>query len=105
MRKGVRHKPNLRVSTVTGPKQVDDALSGIQRGIFTFAEGQDMGRRRLQQKGDLYQQGGWWKLRWREDQLLPDGSSKYGWSKPAWIGPALGRGRLTEKEAPRSAWD
>src|SRR5438128_1155651 len=27
----------------------------------------DMARRRLQQNGDLYKQGGWWKLRWRED--------------------------------------
>jgi len=64
-----------------------------------------MARRRLQQKGNLYQQGGWWKLRWREDQLLADGTTKYGWSKPAWIGPALGRGKMTEKEAQRTAWD
>jgi integrase len=90
---------------VYSPKPPDKALSGIQPGILAFREGQDMGRRRLQQKGDLYQQGGWWKLRWREDQLLRDGSTKYGWSKPVWIGPANGRGRMTEKEAKRTAWE
>jgi integrase len=62
-------------------------------------------RRRLQQQGDLYQQGGWWKLRWREDQIGADGRTKRGWSKPVWIGPAAGSGRLTEKEARRIAWD
>lgn len=64
-----------------------------------------MARRRLQQKGDLYQQGGWWKLRWKEDQRLANGTIRYGWSKPAWIGPATGQGRLTEKQAQRIAWD
>ena len=64
-----------------------------------------MSRRRLQQKGDLYQQGGWWKLRWREDQRLADGTLRYGKSKPVWIGPAAGQGRLTEKQAQRIAWD
>ena len=38
-----------------------------------FQEGADMARKRLQQKGDLYKQGGWWKLRWREDQRKADG--------------------------------
>lgn len=64
-----------------------------------------MARRRLQQKGDLYQQGGWWKLRWKEDQRLADGAIRYGWSKPVWIGQATGPGRLTEKQAQRIAWD
>ena len=64
-----------------------------------------MARRRLQQKGDLYQQGGWFKLRWKEDQRLADGTIRYGWSKPVWIGPAMGRGRMTEKQAQRIAWD
>jgi integrase len=65
----------------------------------------DMARRRLQQKGDLYQQGGWWKLRWKEDQREVDGNVKRGWSKPVWIGPCQGNGRLTEKQAQRVAWD
>ncbi len=64
-----------------------------------------MERTRLQQKGDLYEQGGWWKLRWREDQRLADGSVKYGWSKPVVIGPSEGRGKFTEKQARRIAWD
>ena len=64
-----------------------------------------MARRRLQQKGDLYQQGGFWKLRWREDRIETDGTIKRGWSKPVWIGPAAGTGRLTEKQAQRIAWD
>jgi integrase len=64
-----------------------------------------MARRRLQQKGDLYEQGGYWKLRWKEDQRLADGSVGYGWSKPVWIGPCEGRGRLTRKQAARIAWE
>jgi len=64
-----------------------------------------MARRRLQQKGDLYEQGGFWKLRWKEDQRLADGSIRYAWSKPVWIGPCEGRDRLTEKQASRIAWD
>jgi hypothetical protein len=72
--------------------------------LFSLEE-RDMARRRLQQKGDLYRQGGWWKLRWKEDQRLADGSVRYGWSRPAWIGPSEGPGRLTEKQAQRIAWD
>src|ERR1017187_9543253 len=65
----------------------------------------DMARRRLQQKGDLYRQGGWWKLRWREEQIRADGSTSRGWSKPVWIGPADGPGGLTKKQAQRLAWE
>jgi integrase len=65
----------------------------------------DMARRRLQQKGDLFQQGGWWKLRWKEDRLDADGRKDRGWSKPVWIGPCEGNARLTEKQAQRIAWD
>lgn len=64
-----------------------------------------MARRRLQQKGDLYQQGGWWKLRWREDQAHPDRTIKRGWSRPVFLGPSEGPGKLTEKQATRFAWD
>jgi len=68
-------------------------------------ESEDMARRRLQQKGNLYIQAGYWKLRWREDQMLPDGSTRYGWSKPVVIGPAEGPLKLTEKQARRFGWD
>ncbi len=64
-----------------------------------------MARRRLQQKGDLYPSGGWWKLRWHEDQIGSDGQFKRGWSKSVTIGPAEGPGALTKKEAQRLAWD
>lgn len=64
-----------------------------------------MARRRLQQKGDLYEQGGRWKLRWKEDQRTADGSKRYGWSKPVVIGPSEGVGRFTKKQAQRIAWE
>jgi hypothetical protein len=38
----------------------------------------DMARRRLQQKGDLYQSGGYWMLRWHEDHINADGEYKRG---------------------------
>lgn len=64
-----------------------------------------MGRRRLQQKGDLYDQGGWWKLRWKEDRISKTGAIDYGWSKPVTIGPSKGLGRFTKKQAQRFAWE
>lgn len=67
-------------------------------------EGQDLGRRRLQQKGDLYSQGGWWKLRWKEDQVDRDGKTKYAWSRPVLLGLSEGPERLTKPEARREAW-
>lgn len=67
--------------------------------------GDDLARRRFQAKGDLYEQGGFWKLRWREDQIAPDGSIKRGWSKPIAIGPSSGQGRLARKEAQKLSWD
>lgn len=75
----------------------------VVRSVFEVNE--DMGRKRLQQKGDLYQQAGWWKLRWREDQRKADGTTSYGWCRPVVIGPATGSGRMTEKEARRRAWE
>jgi hypothetical protein len=42
----------------------------------------DMGRRRLQRKGDLYKSGGNWLLRWHEDQIdAVTGQRKRVWSK------------------------
>ena len=70
-----------------------------------FPKGDDMARRRLQKSGDLYQQGGWWKLRWREDQIDSQNQVVRGWSKPAWIGPSDGPGHLTKKQAERIAWE
>src|SRR5712691_7270809 len=35
-----------------------------------------LARRRLQQKGDLFDQGGLWKLRWHEDKIGPAGEVK-----------------------------
>lgn len=75
---------------------------------IVFLEDQDMGRRRLQQKGDLWEVGGWWKLRWREDQRNADGTVRYGWSKPVTLGPSknkVGMKPWTETEARRFAWE
>ena len=65
----------------------------------------DLARRRLQQKGDLFNQGGMWKLRWHEDKIGPDGERMRGWSRAVHIGPSAGAGKLTEKEARRLGWE
>ena len=49
----------------------------------------DLARRRLQQKGDLFNQGGMWKLRWHEDKIGPDGERMRGWSRAVHIGPHI----------------
>ena len=64
-----------------------------------------LARRRLQQKGDLFDQGGMWKLRWHEDKIGPDGELTRGWSRAVHIGPSAGAGKLTEKEARRLGWE
>src|SRR5260370_22744021 len=66
---------------------------------------QELARRRLQQKGDLVNQGGMWKLRWHEDKIGPDGERMRGWSRAVHIGPSAGAGKLTEKEARRLGWE
>jgi integrase len=78
-------------------------------------QGEDMARRRLQQSGDLQAQGGWWRLRWREDTTGVIGYKKTGepkykrqWSQPVIVGPAPGNQNmrpLTKREAKRLAWD
>ncbi len=72
----------------------------------TPREADDMARRRLQQKGDLYEQGGWWKLRWH---IYAIGETKPKWSRPVIIGPAKGNQTglqaWTEKQARREAWE
>ena len=64
-----------------------------------------LARRRLQQKGDLFDQGGMWKLRWHEDKIGVDGELSRGWSRSVHIGPSAGLGKLTEKEARRLGWE
>src|SRR5260370_11109501 len=66
---------------------------------------QELARRRLQQKGDLFDQGGMWKLRWHEDKIGPNGEFTRGWSRAVHIGPSAGAGKLTEKEARRLCWE
>jgi integrase len=65
----------------------------------------DMARRRLQQKGDLYRSGGHWMLRWHEDQIKASGAVRRGWSRSVCIGPCEGPGAFTQKEAQRLAWE
>jgi len=65
----------------------------------------NLARRRLQQKGDLFDQGGMWKLRWHEDKVLDSGEVVRGWSRAVHIGPSSGSSRLTEKEARRLGWE
>jgi integrase len=65
----------------------------------------DMARKRLQQKGDLYCSGGYWMLRWHEDHIKEDGEAKRGWSKSIRIGPCEGPGAFTKKQAQRLAWE
>src|SRR6266446_4526518 len=65
----------------------------------------ELARRRLQQKGDLFNQGGMWKLRWHEDKIGADGEVTRGWSRAVHIGPSAGSLKLTEKEARRLGWE
>ena len=62
----------------------------------------DMARRRLQQKGDFYCSGGYWMLRWHEDQIKIDGTFKRGWSRSVCIGPCAEPGALRRKR--RIGW-
>src|SRR5258708_13827672 len=85
-------------------KTVDTHAQNRVSSLF-WEEHTDMARKRLQQKGDLYQQGGWWKLRWREEQIDQNGLTKRGWTKPVVIGPCEGPGAFTQKEARRLGWE
>ena len=82
-------------------------LSAPASAILLIQE-DDVARRRLQTDGDLYEQGGWWKLRWRIDVILPDGTVGRRWCKPVVIGPArkgFGMKPLTKTEARRVGWE
>src|SRR5579884_3753772 len=68
--------------------------------------GDGMGRRRLQRKGNLYKQGGYWKLRWRIDvPKTPENQSGREWSAPVWLAPCAGPEAVSKREAQRIAWD
>src|SRR5882672_5659529 len=49
--------------------------------MSSWGRDEKLARRRLQQKGDLFDQGGLWKLRWHEDKIGPAGEVKRGWSR------------------------
>ena len=63
-----------------------------------------MSRRRLQSKGHLFKQNGWWRLRWREDVIAPDGTIKR--SRPnVMLARCEGPDALNERQARRKAYD
>ena len=82
------------MTSLAGP----EVMSSCERNL-------ELARRRLQQKGDLFNQGGMWKLRWHEDKIGPDGELTRGWSRAVHIGPSAGSLKLTEKEARRLGWE
>lgn len=70
-----------------------------------WPEVENLGRRRLQQSGNLEKRGDWWMLRWREEVIKPDGSLAREWAPRVRIGPCTGPERLTQKEAKRIGWE
>jgi integrase len=82
-------------------------MTSLAQPEVTSSCGRDLtlARRRLQQKGDLFNQGGMWKLRWHEDKIGPESQVVRGWSRAVHIGPSAGPGKLTEKEARRLGWE
>src|SRR2546425_555002 len=82
-------------------------MTSLAQPEVTSSCGRDpnLARRRLQQKGDLFDQGGMWKLRWHEDKIGEGGNVVRGWSRAVHIGPSLGPAKLTEKEARRLGWE
>lgn len=67
----------------SAPRPVYDSLHALLGD-----GGKELARRRFQQKGDLVDEGGWWKLRWKVDQRQPDGTVKRGWSSRVVVGPS-----------------
>ena len=62
-----------------------------------------MARSRRYQKGTLYKEGDWWKLRWYEGVFDPAlGRAKRKQSKPYTIGRCKGAGSLTKKQAQKA---
>lgn len=85
-----------------------NCIASTMRDVILHLQEDDMARRRLQQSGDLYKQGGWWKLRWRVDAISKDGDIRRAWSKPVIIGPAakgFGMPPMSAREAKRQSWE
>lgn len=49
------------------------------------------------QRGYVYTEGNWWKVRWYEYTVQADGAHGRTRSKPAILGPATGPQRLSKK--------
>jgi hypothetical protein len=56
------------------PEQTVTRMTSLLPPEVMSSCGRDLklARRRLQQKGDLFDQGGMWKLRWHEDKIGPE---------------------------------
>jgi len=64
-----------------------------------------MERATLPQNGELFQEGGFWKLRWRNGAASADVPGNGHGLPPYSIGPAIGPGQLTEAQAQQIAWE
>ena len=64
-----------------------------------------MARRSPRDNTDVYLEGSFWKLRWREDVTDENGSVRMQLRAPVWIGPATGPMGLTKEEARLIAWE
>lgn len=58
-----------------------------------------MDRGRLPENSDLYEEDGYWNLRWRNNSVDANGANEEHWCEPSQIGPATGPGGLTERGA------
>ena len=63
-----------------------------------------MDRERLPQNSDLFLDGGFWKLRWSQEEGDNSTPGKMQSLEPAWIGPATGPDGISENEARRIVW-
>ena len=71
----------------------------LSNGVIEYVIGEDDMRYRTWQNGYLFKEDGKWKLRFREDQIQPDGSIKRVPGKRLVLGPCEGPGRLTRTVA------
>jgi integrase len=60
---------------------------------------------RLPYHVDLYREGSSWKFRVNENLLTLRGFKEHSWREPIHIGPAIGPGRLTKKQAQQVVWE
>ena len=68
----------------------------LQEEVMSSCGGEQLARRRLQQKGDLFDQGGMWKLRWHEDKITSGGELTRGWSRAVHLDLELPNGGRLE---------